>query len=475
MKIFKLSMLAFLLTTFIACTRNFDQLNTNPNLINQISPGTLLNEIVYNMVSNNASNNYNITDQLMQIQLNYPQYYGGIQRYEILENTGTSTWNASYKWAKNVQEMLQVSEANNASNYVAIALTLRAWVYSNLTDCFGNIPFSQASRSEEGIIQPIYDSQESIYTTLLADLTKANTLYDHAAGMPYGNDLLFNNNSRLWQKFTNSLKLRLLLRVSDVLPGSYQTMVDMIADPAQYPLINNLSEAAVFDITGVTPNLSPWSRALDFSNQHAVGEFFIETLNALNDPRRPVYVTQANQNGSPVGYKGIPSGYDDQNAFDYSPSYMNNQQVITPMIIPILSFAEVAFIKAELAQKSHLQEDAEAHYKAGIRSAIELWTGNTIAEDYFDTPLATYNGSLERIMLHKYLAMYFTDYQQWADYRRTGFPVLPATTSMLNEGKMPARLLYPSDQVTYNPENYRKASESMGGDNINAKVWWDIN
>lgn len=474
MKSLKISALAVLLTVFVSCDKGFEELNTNPNLINQISPGTLLNEIVYNMVSNNATNNYNITDQLMQIQLNYPQYYGGVQRYEILESTGNSMWNAGYKWAKNVREMMRVAEENSADNYTAIALTLNAWIYSNLTDCFGNIPFSTASQSEDGILQPTYDTQQSIYEKLLSDLERANSLYDHNIGMAYGTDLLFNNNSKLWQKFTNSLKLRLLLRISDVRPNAYQEMVAMIADPVKYPIIEQQSEAAVFNVTGVTPNLSPWSRALDFSSAHSSGEFFIEILNALNDPRRPVYVTEAHSNGAAIGYKGITSGYDDQNAFQYSPSYMNNLQVVAPMIIPILPYAEVEFIKAELAQKGYLSTDAEQHYKNGIRSAIQLWTKNAVSDDYFNAPLAAYDGSLERIMLHKYLALYFTDYQQWSEYRRTGYPVLPVTTSMLNDGKMPSRLLYPSDQDIYNPENYKKGSESMGGDHINAKVWWDI-
>src|SRR5690349_13967054 len=107
MKSVKISVLAILIA-FSSCDKGFEKLNTNPNLITQISPGTLLNEILYNMVSNNATNNYNITDQLMQVQLEYPEYYGGVQRYEILESTGTSMWRAGYKWAKNVKEMLKV-------------------------------------------------------------------------------------------------------------------------------------------------------------------------------------------------------------------------------------------------------------------------------------------------------------------------------------------------------------------------------
>lgn len=472
MKTIKILLACGLLFGATSCDTNFEEINTNPNLINQISPGTLLNEIIYNMASNNVTNHYNINCQLMQVQLPYPSYYGGVQRYEILPTTGNSQWNAAYKWAKNIREMLSSAEAEESNNYHAIALTLKAWVYSNLSDTFGDVPFSEASQAEEGVLQAKYDEQEAIYTQLLVDLESANSLYDHSVPMDYGTDILFANDTHLWQKFTNSLRLRLLLRVSDVRPSAYQEMVVIINDPSGSPVIEEQAEAAIFHVTGVTPNISPWSRALDFSNQHAVGEFFIEQLNALNDPRRPFYVGQATRQAQPIGYKGIPSGYDNEN-FDYSPSYMNNQQVVAPMIIPVLSYAEVCFIKAELAQKGYL-ENAETHYKNGVRSAIQLWTEEEVAESYFDTDLAKYDGTLERIMLHKYLALYFTDNQQWAEYRRTGFPVLPKTQSMLNDGIIPSRLLYPDVQPIYNRANYEEASQRIGGDNLNTKVWWDI-
>ncbi len=472
MKSIKILLACSLSLGIVSCDKNFEEINTNPNLIDQISPGTLLNEIIYNMASNNLTNHYNINCQLMQVQLPYLSYYGGVQRYEILPTTGNSQWNAAYKWAKNIREMRAAAEANQANNYLAVALTLNAWVFSNLTDTFGDVPFSEASQAEEGILQAKYDEQGAIYTQLLADLETANARYDHSVTMAYGTDILFANDTRLWQKFTNSLRLRLLLRVSDVRTSAYQEMLAIINDPSGSPVIEGLDDAAVFHVTGVTPNLSPWSRALDFSNQHAVGEFFIETLNALDDPRRPIYVGRATQQGSPIGYRGIPSGYDNE-SFDYSPSYMNNLQVVPPMIIPIFTYAEVCFIKAELAQKGYLQ-DADSYFKDGIRAAIELWTDTPVDESYFEAETAQYDGTLERIMLHKYLALYFTDNQQWAEYRRTGYPVLPTTQSMLNEGVMPSRLLYPDVQPIYNPANYEAASQRMGGDNINAKVWWDV-
>jgi hypothetical protein len=70
--------------------------------------------------------------------------------------------------------------------------------------------------------------------------------------------------------------------------------------------------------------------------------------------------------------------------------------------------------------------------------------------------------------------LYFNDYQQWFEYRRTGLPVLPTTTAMENNGVMPSRFYYPSDIQINNPGNYQDAIELLGGpDDINTKVWWD--
>ncbi|PRD48071.1 SusD/RagB family nutrient-binding outer membrane lipoprotein [Sphingobacterium haloxyli] len=473
MKIKTIISLCGLMLGLSGCTKNFEEINTNPNLINEISPGTLLNEIIYNMAANNLTNHYHINCQLMQIQLNYPQFYGGVQRYEILPTTGDSQWNAAYRWAKNVSEMRSVAEKEQSNNYLAIALTLQAWIYSNLTDTFGDVPFFEASKAEEGILQAKYDKQEDIYAQLLEDLALANSLYDTDQTMNYGTDILFANDVQKWQKFTNSLRLRLLLRISDVYEPAYTEMQAIVADPISNPIIGQASESVILHVTGITPNLSPWSRALDFSNQHAVGSFFIETLNELEDPRRPFYVGEAKRGEQTIGYKGIPSGYDPNTSFDYSPSYMNNLQVTAPMIIPILTYAEVEFIQAELAQKGY-GEDAASHFKNGIKAAVELWTKRPLDEQYFSNELATYDGTLARIMLHKYLALYFTDNQQWAEYRRTGYPVLPTTGSKLNNNTMPSRLMYASLQSVYNPDNYKAAITEMGGDDVNVKVWWDV-
>ncbi len=133
--------LSILMLFFMAsCTKNFEQINTDPNRVNKISPGTLLNPILYEVSSFNMRQADNFTFGLMQDMLPFPSTSGGVHRYDITETAGNSTWTTYYRWLTNVKEMYTASVEQKDPNYQAIAMTLNAMIYSNLTDCFGDIP-----------------------------------------------------------------------------------------------------------------------------------------------------------------------------------------------------------------------------------------------------------------------------------------------------------------------------------------------
>lgn len=457
------------------CTKDFNEINTDPNRIERISPGTLLNPIIYSMTSFNTGRSDEFTFHLMQVKLPFPSVSGGIHRYDISEAAGNSTWNTSYRWLTNVREMYQAAVDAGDVNYRAVAMTLNAWIYSNLTDAFGDVPMTEATRAEEGIYRPAFNTQQEIYTKLLNDLDSANNFFDASQPMIYATDILFSNNVQNWRRFANSLRMRLLLRVSRRAEmNSWTRLRQMIDNPDQYPVFTSNAQAAILKITGVTPNLSPWGRAIDFTTFRAAGEFFIDNLNDFNDPRLPRFATQARDAGgtNAIGYRGIPSGFNNDAQFDFIPSNLNVALATAPMIAVIMSYAELEFIKAEV--EHHFGNDAAAQsaYERGVKASIEQW-GATMPATYFANPAAAYDGTLERIMLQKYYALFFTDYQQWFEYRRTGLPQLPVNSGMLNEGRMPVRFRYPVAVQTNNSANYNEAVERMGGDNINVKVWWE--
>ncbi|UKJ08610.1 SusD/RagB family nutrient-binding outer membrane lipoprotein [Solitalea lacus] len=479
----KIAVLMIALSTISAsCTSDFEELNKDPNRIDKISPGTLLNPIIYNLASFNTARSDDFTFELMQVALPYPSASGGVHRYNVSEAAGNSTWKTYYQWLVNTKEMLAAAESSQDNNYKAIALTLNSWIYSLLTDCFGDVPMDEAARGDELIFQPKFNKQQEIYTKILTDLETANGLFDVSKKMSYGVDILYANDVLKWQKFCNSLRLRLLLRVSKRAEmNSFIKMAAIINDAAKYPVFTKNDDAAILKITGVTPNVSPWGRAIDFTTSVSAGAFFIDNLNNFKDPRLVKLNTQAKSTDgkTTIGYKGIPSGYaGNESQFKYQPSNLNIALVTAPMISVIMSYAEVEFIKAELAQQGKTSGDAKSHYEKGVKAAIEQW-GAVMPADYFtnaETLIYTaYDGTLERIMLQKYYSLYFNDYQQWFEYRRTGLPKLPIADGMVNNKVMPVRFKYPSTVQSSNYENYKKAVESMGGDDINTKVWWEKN
>ncbi len=475
-KIFRLTALALAIAiTFQSCTKDFIETNTDPNRIDDISPGTLLNPIIYELAAFNMKRSDDITFNLMQVMLPFPSVSGGVHRYDLSDNIGNSTWNTYYRWITNIREMKAAAVKAGDANYQAIAMTLNAWVYANLTDCFGDVPMEEAARGDEQLFQPKFDRQEVIYGRLIKDLDSANMLFNTTKAMIYGTEILFANNVSKWKKFCNSLQYRLLMRLSGREElNTLDKLGAMISDPATYPVFTSNAEAAVLSLSGITPQVSPWGRPIDFTTFRAMGKFFLDSLNAFNDPRRSRFSSQArNAAGTAnIGYKGIPSGYaGSESQFDYIPSNGLQALVTGPMICPILPYAEVEFIKSELAFRKGDMAAAKAAYDKGVKAAIEQWGANMPA-DYTTNPASAFNGTLERIMLQKYYAMYFVDFQQWFDYRRTGLPVLPVEPGMINGGVMPSRFEYPLPVRTNNPENYAQAAQWMGGDNINSKVWW---
>ncbi len=481
------AMLATATVSFSACTKEFEETNTDPNRLEKVSPGTLLNPSIYGLAAFNMERNADFTMHIMQVGLPFPSVSGGIHRYDVGENTGNSTWNTYYKWLKNIAEMKGAADAVADPNYQAIAMTLNAWGYSILSDCFGDVPMSEAGRGDEGILYPAFNTQQEIYTKILADLETANSLFDTQKGLIYGTDILYAGSDAAnavfrWKKFCNSLHMRLLLRLSKRSElNTLSKLKAMIEDPVKYPVFVSNADAAVLTISGAEPNISPWGRAIDFRNARAGADFFIENLNRFKDPRLPKFFTEATEKqGSAtvnVGYKGIPSAYSGpESQFKFQPSTYNTDLVIAPMIAPMLPYAEVEFIKAEMAQRGLVQISAQECFEKGVKAAIEMW-GLTIPADYFSNPATApytaYDGTLQRVMLQKYYALYFVDYQQWFEYRRTGLPELPKGPGLMNNGVMPVRFRYPVSVATSNTANYNKAVEAMGADDINTKVWWE--
>ena len=125
----------------------------------------------------------------------------------------------------------------------------------------------------------------------------------------------------------------------------------------------------------------------------------------------------------------------------------------------LLSFAEVAFIKAEAAVKGW-GSDAEANYNDGVQASLDVWGVGGDYGDYIDNPGVAFNGSLEQIMEQKWIANMFNGDEAYMDWRRTGLPAFDPGP-FARENVMPLRFTYPDDELNINTDNYTVGAASL--------------
>lgn len=469
--------------SFSSCTKDFEALNTNPNLIQKVTPGSLVTPTVYGMANYFTRRSYDFTWEIMQVGIPNPSLANGVHRYDVSETAGNGTWNTCYQYLRNVREMENAADVYGQPMYKAVSITLKAYIMGILTDSFGDVPYSEALKAEEGTTQPKFDTQEEIYTSLIQQLEEANTIYA-GTGTMSGDDLLYSNDKTKWRRFNNSLLMRMLLRVSKKPAfNSYERLKAIISDPVKYPVFTSNDHAAIIKVTGIAPYHYAWGRRQDYVNFEAFAEFFVELLNEAEDPRRGLFMTKANRlvgnSTVDIGYKGFPAAHSgDESQFDFKPSTPNGDLMIsntlgTEILEVIMSYAEVEFIKAEVALSFGDLAAAKAAYDKGVTAAITQWKGGIVPAGFLARATVAFDGTMEQLLTQKYLALFFNDYQQWFEYRRTGYPELPKTPYMLHDGVMPKRFMYHNDVRRYNPDNYKVAAERIGGDDIMTKVWWE--
>ncbi len=506
----------FLTLIFISpsCTKDFEEINTNSNApsLSQAAPDMLLTNAIESM-----------TDRVHEIffghemgscwvqhmaKVQYTDEDRYIPRISVINNTWSSFYASS---GMDAQLLYDIGVANNNPSYQAVALILKSYLVSVLTDEFGDVPYSQAflGSADDAILSPAYDTQASIYVALLANLEEANTLLNDGAAI--GGDILFGGNLLKWKKFANSLRLRLLMRQSDrVNPTTEMTAI--FGNPATYPVISSNSDNAALIYLGAAPNNNPINENRKTRDDHRVSNTIIDYL--YTDAPSPDYrvVVYAELADNSHDWVGMPNGMLSADAGAYLGNGLAETSKIgeyfTRANAPgmLMSYAELLFIKAEAVARDFIpgdDVDAAAAYQAGIKAswdqyqadgtfadALEIWRSTFVSwgmtteniYDYGWTDFVDWGGTyaydpangLEQIATQKWIAMFDQGAQAAFEWRRTGYPVLTPAVDGDNGGKIPVRAYYPSDEAARNPTNLAAAVAAQGADNLNTRVWWDV-
>ena len=98
----------------------------------------------------------------------------------------------------------------------AAAMILSAKMFQELVDTYGDVPYSQAFQTDV-YKHPAYDRAEDIYKALQQSLDTAISYMSEPASSSFETaDVVNYGDQTKWIKFANTLKLRLLIRQSEV-------------------------------------------------------------------------------------------------------------------------------------------------------------------------------------------------------------------------------------------------------------------
>ena len=460
-----------------ACTRDFEEINTNDNAPIQVQPEFLLRQVVYDMGEQMSYEGF-VAGNLLG------QYFTAIDfnlfdRHSLTEpQYGGNPWPILYRNLRDNETILaQSREVPVYAVYEGPAMIMKAYIGAQITDIYGDVPFFTAAQGKAGEVLPAYDAQEDIYTAeggildLLEGAVRAIDAYEGT--QPLNGDILFGGDLAAWRTFANSLRVKYLLRISAAqdVSAALQALVN------EGDLMMDNSQNAAYDFTDGRPNNFRMAnlRAGDF-NLYIMSETMEEITTELNDPR--VGVLFRPSENFPGEYRGLLNGPDASqtsiSVADYSLTGTIFREETSRLDANFLTAWEVAFCLAEAAQRNLVTGvDAQAMYEQGVTQAFAYW-GTELPADYLLVGNAAYGAMdpMEQIITQKWLGNCVNGYEGWIEYRRTGFPAFKTISASLNNDRIPVRMPYPADEQALNRENF-EAATAENGNSINAPVWWN--
>lgn len=495
-----------------SCDKDFEEINMNPNSPETVSSDLLLPNIIRSTTNEIAGSAWGTGNIVMQMTAKIQ--FTSEDRY----NWGPSgdPYNNFYNSMRDLNNVILISGEANQQNYVGIAKIIRANLFSYMSDAYGDIPYSEAIQAKEGVNYPKFDTQESIYASILSELAEANTLLGSTSEQVSG-DILFNGDIERWKMFANSLRLRILMRLSDRQDPS-AAMQAILDNPSQSPIFTGIEDQAALQYLQDVPNQHPLytTRSGSF-DEYRLSEKMEGVLKDLDDPRLYAYAQPTNDSGAGIigekdDYQGVPNGLADEEALAYSPSgdpakggsnfvsrvgLLWSCSACTSLANPtgaqamLMSYAELQFVLAEARERGFITTGtAEEYYMNGIKASFAYYKERyeminlpqiaeklDVSDSYFTQSGVAYTGTtdekLSKIGTQKWLALFFTGLEGWYDWRRTNYPeILPGPAAYISS--VPVRYMYPTSVQALNKQNYLDAIARQGEDAITTKVWWDV-
>ena len=509
----------FIVVAIASCKKELTNVNTNPNSItaDKYDPNLLLTTV-----------------QLMYTGANvfggsaWATKWGGVACF--IQHTASTNLGFYYgdKYLNNITamgEMFQDSYSTEVQpavelyqltankpqyrNLHQMARIMKAMVFEQITDLYGDIPYFHAGLGYyERIYQPAYDKQQVIYADLLKEVSQAVDSLDENADKPTGDVIyqLAGDQIGEWKKFGNSLLLRMAMRLTRVDPTTAQSYVTKVVGNTMQ---SNADNAIVQHQDGnqLTQNRDALEIFGNDSTDLKLSRVFVNVMKNNSDPRLPVvawiYSTDTNGNitadDNAADQIGMPPGYIVGGTnpainiakVDSFPktgiagySRLNNNILYTAAPSLILTYAETEFLLADAAKRWGIGGDPAIHYKNAVLAAVTQLSAYGAAATISDAGALTYYSKvayndavgLDQINTQYWLCTLMDEYESWCNWRRSGYPLLTPTNypGNVTNGTIPRRLTYPpSQKITNGPSYNAEIAGLTGGDKMTTRVWWD--
>ncbi|MDQ6756967.1 MAG: SusD/RagB family nutrient-binding outer membrane lipoprotein [Bacteroidota bacterium] len=376
--------------------------------------------------------------------------------------------------------------------YRAVGMFMKAYNFQTLVDLYNNVPYTEALQGQ-AIPFPVYDQGKAIYDAISVKMDTAIALFKTSAG---GNsttgDIMFGGDITKWTKFANTVKLRLLLRQSEVNGATAKTQAGALSGgfvtSTFTPQTSTNATNTNGDVT-VQPgyvNSSGKTNPFWGSNYNIAGNYTqgvyvggayaVEFYKANSDPR----VTRFYSPSISAGGQYFGNYFGDQgtkNAANIGPGVL--KAFGQPSIV-MLS-AESYFLQAEAVLRGWITsaETAQTLYEKGVAASFTyLGLTQAQAQTYYNQAgnklttwavTTTFQERLTLIITQKWASeAWINELESYNDYRRLRIPNVPLSTSNLSTGILPNRLIYPSREYDVNGPNVLAQGTITPG----TKVWW---
>ena len=474
-----------------SCTEGWEEMNTDPNSASDAPAENILINVQRGIA--------NTFGDVWWTGNNTSSYAGHIAKIQYIDENRyqerdviIARWGTIMGYMVDLNKVIEKSQAAENPAMEGVALTIQAMLWQIMTDTWGAVPFTEGAKGEDGVLQPAYDSQQTVYTGLLAMLEEANTLF--IEGGTIKNDIWNGNSVALWRKFANSLHLRVAIRMSNANPAGAKTELQkiLVTSPATYPVLASNADEITLNWFGTSPYWEPFYGDQRSRDDHGMCKTFIDALLATSDPRIGEFAYPATSDAT---YRGVPAGMTNaqqqQNPIATISRIGFRYRKSPTGATYFMRYAEVKFIEAEAYERADLlnnQTAAQAAYVAGVTASC---AEHGVSSANITTYLADANvgwgltgGSFnysnrQKIYYQKWVSLFKQGHEAWAETRRTDIPVMGVApgavpASLLTaHNRPPFRWPYPTSEYTLNKAVVEANDDAIVDRFWGAKMWWD--